>query len=157
MPQTQNDQWTITKTGAHLESWLEAFLVDRKAQNLAAGTLYFYTKKLALFIQFCQGQAISTVEHITPDSIRRYLFWLEETRHNPGGIHDCYRALKTFLLWYEDEAEPENWRNPIRRVRAPRLALEPLAPVLLEAVSRLLSTCEADFHGLRDRAIILTL
>ena len=38
------DQGIITKyiLETHLLTWLEAFLVDRKAQNLSAGTVIFY-------------------------------------------------------------------------------------------------------------------
>ncbi len=64
--------------------------------------------------------------------LRRYLLWLEPTHHNPGGVHGCYRTLKTFLLWYEAENEPERWKNPIHQIKAPKLSKESLAPVELE-------------------------
>ena len=47
MDTTTKNQWTITKfeQDSHLLTWIEAFLVDRKSQGLAKGTLYFYQKK----------------------------------------------------------------------------------------------------------------
>ncbi len=62
------------------EQWINAFLVDRKARNLSKTTLYFYQKKLQLLRLFAQ-QLITTIAELTPDALRRYLLWLEETDH----------------------------------------------------------------------------
>jgi hypothetical protein len=61
------------------------------------------------------------VSHLTPTLLRQYLLWLFDTGHNPGGVHGFYRALRAFLRWWEDEYEPENWRNPIRKVKGPKV------------------------------------
>lgn len=44
---TEKDQWTIQNLAQeyYLVTAVEAFLLDRKAQNMAAGTLYFYRMK----------------------------------------------------------------------------------------------------------------
>lgn len=141
----------------YLDAWIEAFLFDRKAQNMAPGTLQYYRVKLKTFTQYCDGRAITRMNEITAQELRRFLVWLEETGHNPGGRHAVYRAIKTFLRWYEVEAEPENWRNPIARVQPPRVGTEPLAPIPLGDIERLLKTCDKSFLGQRDRAILLTL
>jgi hypothetical protein len=60
------------------------------------------------------------VSELTPDFIRQYLFHLEHTGHNPGGTHACYWTLRTFLYWWETEFEPEDWKNPIRKVKVPK-------------------------------------
>jgi len=156
---TVKDQWTIQNLTQeyYLSTAVEAFLLDRKAQNMAAGTLYFYRMKLKLFGEYCESQLINAVKQITPDVIRQYLFHLENTGHNPGGIHACYRTLKTFLNWWEEEFEPEDWKNPIRKVKAPKVPVEPLKPVSRDDFEHLLSTCDKSWHGKRDRAILLTL
>ncbi len=154
------NQWTIEKVTQeyYLSIAINAFLVDRKAQNMAEGTLYFYTKKLKLFSDFCESQLIKTLDELTPDTIRQYLFSLELSGHNAGGIHACFRTLRTFLYWWESEYEPEGWKNPIRKVKAPRLAQEPLQPVSRDDFESLLSTCDKHtWYGARDRAIFLTL
>ncbi len=69
---------------------------------------------------------------LTPDAIRRFLLSLEETGHNPGGVHANYRAVRAFLRWYEDECEPENWKNPIRKVRAPKYPEVVIDPIEVE-------------------------
>jgi len=151
------NQWLITDQDAHIYTWTESFLFDRKAQGLSQGTLYYYQAKLKLFASYCDSQAITKISELTPNIIREYLVYLEQKGHNPGGIHACYRVLKTFLYWWEDETEPEGWKNPIRKVKAPKLSNEPIEPVDLDTISKLLATCGDSFTDKRDRALILFL
>jgi len=136
----------------------DAFIYDRQAQNLADGTIRFYKTKMKLFIGFLDSIGISKITDITPQTIRSYLVFLEEKGHNPGGVHAAYRTVKTFLIWWENETEPENWKNPIKRVRAPKVPVEILEPVKPDEALKLLSVCDTKSTlGLRDCAIILTL
>lgn len=100
---------------------------------------------------------ISVIPQISPDIIRQWLFSLEQTSHNPGGIHACYRTLRAFLNWFEEEYEPDNWKNPIRKVKAPRVPQEPIWPIERAEFDKLLSTCDKSWHGTRDKAILHTL
>ena len=141
-----------------LNQCADAFIFDRQAQNLADGTIRFYKTKMKLFIGFLDSLGISKITDITPQTIRSYLVFMEEKGHNPGGIHAAYRTVKTFLNWWEAESEPQNWRNPIKRVRAPKVPVEILEPVKPNEALKLLSVCDTKtFLGLRDCAIILTL
>lgn len=161
MSALKNTQWTtinLSTADTNLLIWIEAFLIAKRSENLAKGSIYFYTKKLKLFSAFCDTQVIKLITEITPDTIRRYLFWLDETNHNEGGIHAAYRALKAFLFWFEDENDLDNWRNPIRKVHAPKVALEPLQGISTADFQRLLDACGNNkFYSLRDKAILLTL
>lgn len=157
-----NDQTQRTFINSSVDddilSWIEAFLIDRRARGCTKGTLRFYQQKLKPFFEFSHSRAINEVHQITPTHIRHHLLYLEDTNHNPGGRHAAYRAIRAFLLWYEDEVEPENWSNPIRKVKAPRVPEEPLEPVKFDTVSQLLDTCKSDtFLGVRDKAILLFL
>ncbi len=86
------------------------------------------------------------------------MLMLEDNGHNPGGRHACYRAVKTFLYWWVDEVEPEGWKNPVQKVKLPRLNIEPLEPMGIDTIKFLLDTCKGgSFYDLRDKAIILVL
>lgn len=90
--------------------------------------------------------------------MRQFLLYLEESGHNPGGRHAIYRAIRAFFLWYEDEAEPNEWSNPISRVKAPRVPSEPIEPVSIDVVSEMVNACETEkFTGDRDIALMLCL
>ena len=142
----------------YLLTWLEAFLVDRKAGNAAIRTIDFYKEKLALFASFCEGQAVTRITQIDANLLRQFLLWLEATGHNSGGRHAFYRCLRAFLNWWELEAEPEGWRNPIKKVKAPKVGQEILEPVELSTVTAMLDTCKQRiFTDLRDAALLLAL
>jgi integrase/recombinase XerD len=141
-----------------LLTWMEAFLRDRKAQGMAAGTLQFYSEKLKLFLNYSEAHFIETIGQISSTFIRQFLQFLEETNHNPGGRHAAFRCLRAFLNWYEEEAELEGWNNPIHKVKAPKVPTEPLEPVPIETVFRIVNICrEGTFSGDRDAAMLLCL
>ena len=82
----------------------------------------------ALFQTFCDDQGVGMVSQLSPTLIRQYLLWLSDTGHNSGGVHGCYCALRALMNWWEEEYEPENWRNPIYEVKGPKVSAEPLPP-----------------------------
>src|SRR5690554_4388182 len=111
-------------TSGDLEPLVEGFLADRRARGLAAGSLRFYAQKLVPLRAFLQGLGVQSVQEINPQHLRAFLQGLGES-HSPGGVHGHYRAAKAFLRWYEAEVEPEDWRNPIAKVRPPKVPEEP--------------------------------
>jgi integrase/recombinase XerD len=120
--------------------------------------MIFYHQQLNHFLKYCELQMIKNMGDITAVMIREFLSWHESTGHNAGGLHATYRTVKVFLWWYELEAEPDNWKNPIRKVKAPKVELDPLEPIELESVSKLILTCAGgDVLDLRDKAIFLFL
>ena len=146
----EEDLWAVT--------CIESFLIDRKAKRLAPGTIDFYRKKLVLFLEFAETREIKRVTEISPNDLRLYLIHLEDRGHNAGGIHACYRALRTFLYWFEDEMDLDWWKNPIRKVKPPKVKEEPLEPVEILTVKALVKVCKKGaFTGDRDRAILLSL
>jgi len=140
-----------------LDQQIAAFLIDRRARGLSPRTLDFYHDKLMLLRRFLTAVGVDGVRAITPDVVRRYLLHLGRS-HNPGGVHAAYRALRAVLLWWESEWEPNGWKNPLRKVRPPRVPTEPLEPVPTEHVKAMIRTCRRRaFFGDRDRAVLLCL
>lgn len=134
------------------------FLYSCRSRNLAKGTIDFYNKKLGVFLKFCSDLAITNISDVTADNIRQFLIFLDEKGHKPAGIHCYYRSVKTFLNWYEREAEPDGWRNPINKVKAPIVPLEPLDSVSIETIRAMVGTCNRGwFTDARDKALLLVL
>lgn len=141
-----------------LHQWILLYIHACRARNLAVGTIEFYRKKLNAFLHFCADGGLNEVGQIHADDIRTFLIFLEEKGHRPAGIHCHYRSIKTFFRWFENEAEPENWLNPINKVKAPIVPLEPLDPVSIETIRAMLETCNRkELMGARDRALLLVL
>ena len=141
----------------HIETQVDAFLVDRRAQRKSEGTLGFYRQKLALFGEYCDAQGITATTQLTPTLIRNFILWLQQRGHNDGGVHAFYRTVRTFLYWWEEEYEPEGWKNPIRKVKPPRVDKRLLDPASDRAVSALLGVYSGGYLGARDKAAILFL
>lgn len=152
------DQRLITLSQQdYLPILVESFLIDRRSQGLSPDTIEFYTKKLQYFQKYCERQALTQISQLTSDFIRRYLLELSEI-HNPGGVHACFRPLRTMLYWIEEEeVMPTGWKNPIRRVKAPKLPTDPIEPVQIEEIHQLLKTCQSNYAGARDKAMMLGL
>jgi|GEM_PF-6938053 hypothetical protein len=53
-----------------------------------------------------------------------------------------FGTIRAFFLWYENEVEPEGWTNPIRKIKAPKVPIEPLEPVPFESVAQMVKSCE---------------
>jgi len=135
----------------YIPVWVQAFLTAKHAGGMTKNTIDIYTRKLKQFDDYCESQAVRQIEQITPSFIREWLLYLEDTGHNPGGRHSCYRALRAFLYWYEQEVEPTAWSNPIKKVGAPRVALDPMEGVSLAEVLAMAKVCErGTFTGDRD-------
>lgn len=154
---TQDQGTIVLAQQDYLAILIESFLIDRRAQGLSPDTISFYQKKLKYFLKYCDGLALTQVSQLTPDLIRRYILELSET-HNPGGIHACFRPMRTLLYWIEDEEiMPENWKNPIRKVKAPKLPTEPIEPIDIQDINLLLTACKNNYSGTRDKAMLLGL
>jgi integrase/recombinase XerD len=153
------DQLSVNKyfQEDYLQIWIEAFLFDRKTQNMSKGTLKFYQCKLQNFMNFCESKAVKNIMKITPNLLREYLLEHEMMGHNPGGCHAAYRTVKTFLRWWENEVEFKGWSNPIRKVKAPKMRIEPLDPVDIETVKAMMEVCPHNLTGQRDKAMMFFL
>jgi len=154
----QNDTLRILQVleSPQLSLDVQAFLLDAQARNLAPGTLRYYSQKLYPLIAYLSGLGIQQTERVTSTHLRHWLVYLQDTGHNPGGVHGFYRAAKAFFSWLTQEETIE--QNPMARVRAPRVPEELLEPVTLKQVQALLSACDKSSKlGARDRAVFLCL
>ena len=135
-----------------------AFVIDRKIRKLSNHTIDYYQRELDGFANWADENNLRNVQDITPDLLRRFLLQLGE-RRNEGGVHAAYRAIKCFLRWWEAEAEPENWRNPITKVRPPKLSTEPIEGIQPDEFEQLLLACNYGRKSIRqrDRAILTAL
>ena len=141
-----------------IEKWAEIFIMDRRARHLTPGSIRWYRQKLGPFVDWCQKEGLANLLEIRPLHLRLFLLHLEETGHNPGGVHGHYRAVRSFLHFFEEEAEPESWANPIRKLGAPKVPSTRIAPVPLQEISKLVKVCRrSTFYGSRDKAVFLTL
>ncbi len=144
--------------GLYLATTIESFLIDRRAAGLSPNSIRYYRSYLIIFQRYCEASAVKCIEQITADLLRHHFVTLAET-HNPGGVSGEYRTLRAFFRWLVDEEiMPPDWRNPMSKVKPPKMNMEPLEPIPLEDVRALIDTCSAGaIMDDRDRAIFLVL
>jgi len=136
---------------------IATFLMDRQARGLSKRTVEFYRQELAGLRAYLEAQDIDDVRSITSDHLQAYLAQSAQHR-NAGRVHASYRAVKTFLRWFQVESNPlGGWASPIAKVRVPRLVARRADPLPLEDLLAMLATCDRSFVGDRDRAIQLAL
>jgi integrase/recombinase XerD len=135
---------------------MAAFLTDRLAGGCSGNTVNLYRQELTFFRDWLADQGVSDTLSVTADHIRRYLVCLA-ARRNKGGVHAAYRNIGTFFRWVEHEYEPQDWHNPILKLKPPKLAANPLPPVSVDTLKAMLATCDKSFTGQRDKAIIMAL
>ncbi len=158
-PDLHNDQRILQNArAASLGASIESFLIDRQAEGLARCTIKFYRQNLHPFCTYCSDNGVQLVQDVSPDLLRRYFLKLAET-HNPGGVHGYFRSLRALFRWLTlEEIMPPEWRNPMLKIKPPKVNLPPLEPISLEDVRALIDTCEhGTFAGERDRAVLLFL
>jgi len=119
-PEKTGNQHMIRQNMEALKTWIEGFLRDCRVRDLSSFTVEYYGAQLAHFETYAQAHNVTQVPEITANLLRTCLLELESTGHNPGGRHAKYRAVRAFLLRWQREAEPEEWTNPVKKVKPPR-------------------------------------
>jgi integrase/recombinase XerD len=152
----QQETPTIVSVFSLLD-WVEAFMLDRRSRGLSQGTIDFYRKKLKHFVDFSCQRQIRSVMDLNATEIRTFFIFLKEKGHNQGGVYAHYKVLRSFLYWYEEENELEDWSNPIRKVKVKSPNDQPLEPADVDAIKAILKTCGNNYTGKRDKAIVLML
>ncbi len=109
-------------------------MIEHKASGLAPRTIKFYREYLRRFLTYCDANEVKLVLDVSADLLRRYLL-LHAESHNPGGAHAAYRCLRALFIWLTDEELiPTDWKNPMRKVKAPKVNMAPVEPIALEDV-----------------------
>jgi len=134
---------------------VQNFILDRRTRGLAPGSIRFYREKLYHFIEHFGNDR--SVLSIGADELREFILHIQET-HNPGGTHGVFRAIHALFYFVESEYTPNNWHNPIRKIKAPRNPAPLLDPAPPDVIDALIRACKYDTeYGARDRAILLLL
>jgi site-specific recombinase XerD len=124
-----------------------------KAENKSPQTLMAYRYAWSQFRDYLEAQdGPRGVSEIRAEHVEGFLANVLEHR-SPATANNRYRGLQQFFGWLE--AEREIVESPMAHMKPPRIPDAPVAVPTVEAVKRLLSTCDSDtLEGRRDAAII---
>lgn len=152
MKQTVIENTLLNLGEDYLAIWLKTFIQAKQSENVSRKTLSFYEFTLKEFGSYADSMSVKTINQINPSLIREYLLFLEAKKHNSGGIHAYFRALRTFMLWYWEENDITT-PNPILKIKSPKLIQQPIQGVTHEQFESLVSACNNE----RDRLVLYLL
>jgi site-specific recombinase XerD len=123
------------------------------AENRAPRTIEGYLSALRLFSGFLAERGMPTeVSAITAEHVEAFLADQVE-RLRPASARARYASLKQFFKW--GVAEREIARDPMERLRPPRVPEQPVPVLAEDALRALLAACAgSDLYHRRDEAIV---
>lgn len=134
---------------AMLTSWVRTL----RAENASPKTITVYAEAVRQLAGFLTMKAMpNSPETVAREHIETYLADVLAKR-KPATAANRYRALKRFFGWLTEEGEIT--KNPMERIKAPRVPEEPPEVLTDVQLAALLKACEGkDFDDRRDVAII---
>jgi len=120
---------------------LQAFLDNRRAQNISPTTIEWYSGLLGKFNQVCAEIPKD------PQKIESFLAGLVSLKRSEETIHDYFRALRAFFRFIADRCDVP---NPMAKIRPPRRRKKLRATLEPDDVWRLLYSAT----DLRDKTLL---
>lgn len=128
-----------------IPSLVKTFLVCRKIEGLADGTLYNYSRYLTLFFQYvCKNP-----DDVTPNDVRVFLFKYQEAK---GITNRSLDKIRNYLSSFYNWAFTENYvkQDPTKAIKAIKFTVKPREALTQIELEYLRKAC----NSARERAII---
>jgi integrase/recombinase XerD len=148
-----------TSRGETIAHSVAMYVIAKTCEGLARNTYKIYAEHLTAFGRFAKSVGVRTVSEITADVIRARLLALSQAGHDPGGQHQAYRSIKSWMRWV--------WRKndltticSIVKVKPPPLPekyLSPVEPAAVQALARAAEQGPSPILRARDKALVLSL
>lgn len=133
---------------------LQAFLRDLKARNSSRETLRSYEESVSQLASYVEKHRLpSDAREIKKETIESYISSIQSTRSESTAA-TRFRACKAFFSYLEREGE---LASPMGGMKEPNITEVPPPVLPDEHLKALLKTCNNDFEGRRDEAIIRVL
>jgi len=139
----------------HINPNVLSFARHLRAANLSARTIKTYIEACDQFLAFLQAKGMPVElqdihrEHVEAFIEQQLELWKPATAANRFG------GLRAFFKWAVEEGEIQTDRNPMARMRAPKVPETPVDVLNLEEVKKLLGAASGkSFEAKRDLAIL---
>lgn len=127
---------------------LTAYIFDCKSRNLRPKTIAFYEWQIGQFLDWLESQDIHEIAAVQKVHVQQYLIYQHERGLKDRSVHASFRAVRAFFNFLE----ADEWidRNPVKRVKAPKIDHVPVKGYSESEIRILLGACQC----LRDRCIL---
>lgn len=127
--------------GQHLSAAIDIFIQDKKNQGVTAGVLGKYTRELARFRAYCEGQGVYVIQSITRELLTGYAAKWADLYPAALTRSKVRERLRTFLRYcYQAE-----WLPRVLQVSQVKVEQAPTLPLTEKQYETLLDTCYATF------------
>jgi len=128
------------------------FKLSCRVDGLSPASIRDYSYKIGRCIEFLLGCGIKGASEVNTNHIRMFLAHLQES-NKPGSVIGYYKSVHRFFAWLVEEEVIE--KNPVEKVRPPKVPQKVIQPFQPEHIQKLLSLCDNSIVGLRNKALIL--
>ena len=152
----------LSNPDLNLESVRDIFI--RSSVHQSPKTISTLSERLRPFTAYLIGMGIHDPLRITREHVDGFLIEIAKGRRgkplSPASVFGFTKDVQAFINYVADEIAPEDWRNPVRRLKLkhPQVAIHPLSygqiASLLEVANRLAPTPELKA---RSRAMLYVL
>jgi site-specific recombinase XerD len=133
----------------------KAFESYCQSKNLSTSTVQYYGYRLQSFNSYLTAKHDGcSPADVTPAGIREFLLYEREQSSAATANHSLC-TLRVFFKFLRDEGYIDN--NPAKSISKMKTRKPVIETFSSEEVTAILNTCDKDFCGTRDRAIILIL
>lgn len=146
---------SVGATFGALDAELPRFERHLVASRKSPRTVESYLESCEQLVTFLRAQGMPLeAASVKREHIESWLANLDTRGRSPATIALRYRSLRVFFNWLVDEDEIE--ASPMRKMRAPKVEVHPVAVLTEEAIKAMLaSAAGSDFEARRDTALIL--
>ena len=121
------------------------FILSRQAMNATAVTMSFYRFTAGKFLQWIEGQNVTSPEQVTARHVRQFLAELINRGLQDTTRHDYARAIRTLLrFWHK-----EGYISQLITFDMPKLAKKRLPVLTADELRTVVAACNK-----RDKAIV---
>lgn len=128
----------------------DAFLQHLRAEGKSINTLKTYAAAVAAFDDFFHGEM--TAEDVNTLDVERFLIQLRDGGWASTTISIRHHGIKAFFDYLIDADIRAT--TPMATIKSPRIKDSVREIVTPDAMQAVLRTCESNFTGVRDRAIL---
>ena len=143
-------------TPGDLGDEITAFLRAMRRENVSPNTITTYGTACRFFAEWLMEQGQPTdLAAITARDVEAWELSLQE-RVASATVHNRHRGLQRFFSWYAAQLDEDTeWRNPMGRMKPPRMERYAPRVLTLDELRAILGACAGKgFEERRDEALI---
>ena len=140
-----------------MKGFVQEFIFDCQARNLAPLTIHNYEKQLNYFIRYLkEAQGVEVLEDLRPIHIKQFVVMLQGKKNKPSYVNDLLKAVKVLCSYaYEEGYTPELITKKVKNVKEPKVLIHTFSD---DEIVRMVQYYDGkDYLSVRNRLMLMML